>query len=62
MEALYEKPMVARAGPGLEKIVEKLVERIVARASARRCLDCRKGYTQKAVVGGYKVYLWHRRI
>ena len=42
----------------VETIVEKIVERIVERAADRDKLPSRrKGYTQKAVVGGHKVYL-----
>jgi ribonucleoside-diphosphate reductase alpha chain len=37
-----------------ERIVERIVERVVER---RRLPQRRKGYTQKAVVGGHKVYL-----
>jgi ribonucleoside-diphosphate reductase alpha chain len=57
VEALYEKPMAARAAQVSEKIVEKLVERIVVMRERERMPDRRKGYTQKAVVGGHKVYL-----
>ncbi|QPF87818.1 vitamin B12-dependent ribonucleotide reductase [Bradyrhizobium genosp. L] len=56
-EALYEKPMAARAAQVSEKIVEKLVERIVVMREREKMPDRRKGYTQKAVVGGHKVYL-----
>ncbi len=39
-------------------VAEKFVERIVERAKDRHKLpDRRKGYTQKALVGGHKVYL-----
>ena len=39
-------------------VSEKIVERLVERAQARERLpDRRKGYTQKARVGGRKVYL-----
>jgi ribonucleoside-diphosphate reductase alpha chain len=42
--------------PGPERIVERIVE--VDRAPARRKLpDRRKGYIQKAAVGGHKVYI-----
>jgi ribonucleoside-diphosphate reductase alpha chain len=37
--------------------VEKVVERIVVMRERERMPDRRKGYTQKAVVGGHKVYL-----
>ncbi len=57
VEALYEKPMAARAVQVSEKIVEKLVERIVVMREREKMPDRRKGYTQKAVVGGHKVYL-----
>ncbi|SDG50447.1 vitamin B12-dependent ribonucleotide reductase [Thalassobaculum litoreum] len=41
-----------------ERIVEKVVEKIVEkRAERERLPQRRKGYTQKAVVGGHKVYL-----
>ena len=40
-----------------EKVVEKLVERIVVMREREKMPDRRKGYTQKAVVGGHKVYL-----
>src|SRR6201992_652928 len=56
-EALYERRMAARATQVAEKIVEKLVERIVVMRERERMPDRRKGYTQKAVVGGHKVYL-----
>jgi ribonucleoside-diphosphate reductase alpha chain len=38
-------------------VVEKVVERIVVMRERERMPDRRKGYTQKAVVGGHKVYL-----
>lgn len=57
VEALYEKPMAARATQISEKVVEKLVERIVVMREREKMPDRRKGYTQKAVVGGHKVYL-----
>jgi ribonucleoside-diphosphate reductase alpha chain len=42
-----------------ERIVEKLIERVVyqSRGERRRLPHRRKGYTQKAIVGGHKVYL-----
>jgi ribonucleoside-diphosphate reductase alpha chain len=57
IEALIEKPAAARASALAEKIVEKVVERIVVMRERERMPDRRKGYTQKAVVGGHKVYL-----
>lgn len=57
VEALYDKPMAARTAQISEKVVEKLVERIVVMREREKMPDRRKGYTQKAVVGGHKVYL-----
>jgi ribonucleoside-diphosphate reductase alpha chain len=47
-----ETPVAASA----PQVIEKVVERIV-RAERDRLPDRRKGYTQKASVGGHKVYL-----
>ncbi len=57
IEAFIEKPAAARAAALSEKIVEKIVERIVVMRERERMPDRRKGYTQKAVVGGHKIYL-----
>jgi ribonucleoside-diphosphate reductase alpha chain len=57
VDAFYDKPMAARTAQISEKIVEKLVERIVVMREREKMPDRRKGYTQKAVVGGHKVYL-----
>jgi ribonucleoside-diphosphate reductase alpha chain len=46
----------ARAPIIAERIVERIVEREV-RAGRERLPQRRKGYTQKAIVGGHKVYL-----
>ncbi len=40
-----------------EKIVEKVVIKEVAKAARDRMPERRRGYTQKAIVGGHKVYL-----
>ena len=41
-----------------EKVIEKIIIREVEKATARTKMpERRKGYTQKAVVGGHKVYL-----
>jgi ribonucleoside-diphosphate reductase alpha chain len=54
---LLEKPPVERIPIIAERIVERVVERIVQRSDRRRLPQRRKGYTQKAIVGGHKVYL-----
>ena len=55
-DELDEMPMVARTTVVTERIVEKVVERVRER-ERERLPHRRKGYTQKAVVGGHKVYL-----
>src|SRR5262249_25937173 len=54
IEAFLEKPAAARATGIAERIVEKVVERITVLRERERLPDRRKGYTQKAVVGGHK--------
>ena len=57
IEAFIDKPQAARVSALAERVVEKVVERIVVMRERERMPDRRKGYTQKAVVGGHKVYL-----
>ncbi len=55
-EEIVAQPQAARTTTVTERIVERIVEKV--RAQARERLPHRrKGYTQKAVVGGHKVYL-----
>ncbi|MDJ0684584.1 MAG: vitamin B12-dependent ribonucleotide reductase [Alphaproteobacteria bacterium] len=54
LEEVRAAPAAAAAPVIAERIVERIVEKIVER---KRLPDRRKGYTQKAVVGGHKVYL-----
>src|SRR5690606_23988714 len=55
VEQIVQKPAAARAEAVAERIVERIVERAVR--ARERMPNRRKGYTQKAVVGGHKVYL-----
>ncbi|MEJ2434312.1 MAG: vitamin B12-dependent ribonucleotide reductase, partial [Pseudolabrys sp.] len=57
VESFLDKPMAARASGLAEKVVEKIVERVTVLREREKLPDRRKGYTQKAVVGGHKVYL-----
>jgi ribonucleoside-diphosphate reductase alpha chain len=58
VERIIEAPAGARAPMVAERIVERVIERIVERTGVRGKLPHRrKGYTQKAIVGGHKVYL-----
>ena len=52
-----DKPNAARAAIAAERVVEKIVERITVLREREKLPGRRKGYTQKAVVGGHKVYL-----
>ena len=47
-------PMAATTSP---QVIEKVVERIISKVERERLPHRRKGYTQKATVGGHKVYL-----
>ncbi|MGL4727756.1 MAG: vitamin B12-dependent ribonucleotide reductase, partial [Bosea sp. (in: a-proteobacteria)] len=59
MEAINQLPAAAKAAAISEKIVERIIERVTTERlrERERLPDRRKGYTQKAVVGGHKVYL-----
>ena len=54
-EQLVAASAPARAQIAAERIVERIIEREVR--SQEKLPDRRKGYTQKATVGGHKVYL-----
>jgi ribonucleoside-diphosphate reductase alpha chain len=54
-EDILDKPAAARAPALAERAVEHVIERIVSKR--RRLPQRRTGYTQKATVGGHKVYL-----
>ncbi|MDP9196537.1 MAG: vitamin B12-dependent ribonucleotide reductase [Pseudomonadota bacterium] len=56
VERIMESPAAARIPQVAERIVERVVER-VASAARQKLPDRRKGYTQKASVGGHKVYV-----
>jgi ribonucleoside-diphosphate reductase alpha chain len=53
IEALAEQPAAIRA----EALAERVVERVLTRMERITLPNRRKGYTQKAKVGGHKVYL-----
>ncbi len=56
VENIAASPMAARATATAERIVERIIERV--RSQEREKMPGRrKGYTQKATVGGHKVYL-----
>ena len=56
-ETLAEMSSPEKAKVVAEKAVERVVEQFIHRAQRQKLPNRRKGYTQKAVVGGHKVYL-----
>ena len=57
VEALIAQNAPARAAAVAERIVERVVERVERMREREKLPDRRKGYIQKATVGGHKVYL-----
>lgn len=55
VEELVAAPAAAQAVAVTEKIVERIIERVTR--EREKLPNRRQGYTQKAVVGGHKVYL-----
>ncbi|MDQ0320530.1 ribonucleoside-diphosphate reductase alpha chain [Pararhizobium capsulatum DSM 1112] len=55
LEDFVQQPVAAQAVTVTEKIVERVIERITR--ERERLPNRRQGYTQKAIVGGHKVYL-----
>jgi len=54
---LFAQSPAQRAPLVAERIVERIIERVVTRPERRELPHRRKGYTQKARVGGHKIYL-----
>jgi len=56
-EVLLNGSAQEKAAVIAEKIIEKIIVKEVIRSHREKLPERRKGYTQKAVVGGHKVYL-----
>ncbi|MCU0901907.1 MAG: vitamin B12-dependent ribonucleotide reductase, partial [Cypionkella sp.] len=56
-EILATGSMQEKAAVIAEKIVEKVIVKEIVRSHREKLPERRKGYTQKAIVGGHKVYL-----
>ncbi|WP_095589776.1 vitamin B12-dependent ribonucleotide reductase [Actibacterium ureilyticum] len=56
-EILENGSMQEKAAVLAEKIVEKVIVKEIVRSHREKLPERRKGYTQKAIVGGHKVYL-----
>lgn len=52
-----DAPVGEKAAVLAEKIVEKVVIKEIIKSERQKLPERRKGYTQKAIVGGHKVYL-----
>ncbi len=57
LERILEAPAAVRTVQVTERVVERVVEKIVRASEREKLPHRRKGYTQKAMVGGHKVYL-----
>ena len=57
VEALMAAAIPARVAEVAERIVERVVERVERRREREKLPNRRTGYTQKAIVGGHKIYL-----
>src|SRR5690606_34591152 len=55
LEDLIQAPAAAQAVTVTEKIIERVIERVTR--EREKLPNRRQGYTQKASVGGHKVYL-----
>ena len=56
-EILESGNPVEKAAVLAEKVIEKVIVKEIVRSHREKMPERRKGYTQKAVVGGHKVYL-----
>jgi ribonucleoside-diphosphate reductase alpha chain len=57
VEELTSLPNTEKAQVVAERVVERLIENINQASQRRKLPNRRKGYTQKASVGGHKIYL-----
>ena len=56
-EVLTNGSLMEKATVIAEKIVEKVIIKEIVRSNREKLPERRKGYTQKALIGGHKVYL-----
>jgi ribonucleoside-diphosphate reductase alpha chain len=56
-EVLTSGSPTAKAAVLAEKIIERIIVKEIVRSNREKLPERRKGYTQKAIVGGHKVYL-----
>jgi ribonucleoside-diphosphate reductase alpha chain len=56
-EEIAAQPAAAKATMVVERVVERIIEQVRRTGERERLPNRRKSYTQKAIVGGHKVYL-----
>lgn len=57
IEELTAQPNTAKAQLVAERVVERIIEKVIHASQRRKMPSRRNGYTQKAAVGGHKIYL-----
>ncbi len=57
VEEIVSLPSTQKATVAAERMVERIVERGISQSQRRKLPNRRGGYTQKAAVGGHKIYL-----
>lgn len=57
IETVMKLPALSKAQVVAERVVEKIIEKVVYTSQRRKLPARRKGYTQKATVGGHKIYV-----
>ena len=56
-EEITQMPQTQKVQIVAEKIVERIIEKVVYESKRQKLPNRRGGYTQKAVVGGHKIYI-----
>ncbi|MEI8295781.1 MAG: vitamin B12-dependent ribonucleotide reductase [Alphaproteobacteria bacterium] len=57
IEPLMSMPSTAKAQIVAERVVERIIEKVIPSSQRRKLPARRRGYTQKANVGGHKIYI-----
>lgn len=57
IEEVIEQPAIKRAQIVAERVVERVIEKVIHASQRQKLPGRRNGYTQKATVGGHKIYL-----
>lgn len=57
VEGFANQPSAAKVQLIAERVVERVIEKVIHASQRRKLPNRRNGYTQKAAVGGHKIYL-----